>query len=105
MFRKTLPKHEAMTETMCTSSISVLTSAVILFICGIALALLSSNILLSALGVLLTRGALLSVSTALLVLPTLLVLLDKPIQKLTLGAKFVNPPSEKKRAVKRASHA
>ena len=105
VFRKTLPKHEAMTETMCTSSISVLTSAVILFICGIALALLSSNVLLSALGVLLTRGALLSVSTALLVLPTLLVLLDKPIQKLTLGAKFVNPPLSKKRAAKTADKA
>ncbi|HJJ38910.1 MAG TPA: MMPL family transporter [Methanocorpusculum sp.] len=95
VFRKTLPKHEAMTETLCTSSISVLTSAVILFICGLALAFLSSNVLLSALGVLLTRGALLSIVAALFVLPTLLVLLDKPIQKLTLRAKFVNPPSKK----------
>ena len=104
-FRKTLPKHEAMTETMCASSISVLTSAVILFICGLALAFLSSNVLLSALGVLLTRGALLSIAAALFVLPTLLVLFDKPIQKLTLKTNFVNPPSEKKRAAKKAGTA
>ena len=89
-FRKTLPKREAMREAMCTASVSIITSAAILFVCGIALGLLSSNVLLSAVGLLIVRGSVLSLIAVLFVLPALLLLFDKVIQKLTIRAKFAD---------------
>lgn len=94
-FRKTLPKREAMRETMCAASVSIITSAAILLVSGFSLAFLSSNVLLSAVGILIARGALLSVIAVLFVLPALLLLFDKAIQKLTIGAKFVKDDAGK----------
>lgn len=87
-FRRKMKKKQAVVEAFCAAGISVITSAVILFVCGLALQLLSSNVLLSALGSMIARGSVLAFIGVLFVIPALFVLLDKPIQKLTRKADF-----------------
>lgn len=88
-YRKTEKKKEALEHTISTAFISILTSAAILFVCGLALALISTNSLLAAVGVLIARGAVLSIIAVMFVLPALLKIFDKPIQKLSLKMKFL----------------
>ncbi|HJJ35779.1 MAG TPA: MMPL family transporter [Methanocorpusculum sp.] len=87
-FRKRMKKKRAVEEAIAAAGVSIITSAAILFVCGLALYLLSSNVLLSALGELLTRGSILALLGVLFIIPALFLLLDKPIEKLTLKAKF-----------------
>jgi len=87
-FRKVMDKKRAVEEAISVAGISIITSAAILFVCGLALFLLSSNVLLSALGGLLTRGAFLAFLGVLFIVPALFMVLDKPIEKLTWKAKF-----------------
>ncbi len=86
--RKTLPKKEAMRETISDNLIAIMISATILATAGFTLALTSSNPIISELGTLLGRGTLLSLIMVACVLPALLVLFDKLIQKTTLNHDF-----------------
>ncbi len=92
--RHVMKKKEAMEHTISTASISILTSAAILFACGLVLAFISSNALLSEVGMFIGRGALLSVIGVLFILPALLLLFDGVFQKTSLKMKFV-PDSSK----------
>ncbi|HKM41444.1 MAG TPA: MMPL family transporter [Methanocorpusculum sp.] len=89
-FRKTLPKRQSLEKTVSTAAISILVSACILLIAGIALWVFSSNALLSEVGMLVGRGSLLSIIAVLFVLPALLMIFDKIIQKTSLNMKFVS---------------
>ncbi|HJJ54668.1 MAG TPA: MMPL family transporter, partial [Methanocorpusculum sp.] len=87
-FRKQMDKKRAVEEAISASGISIITSAAILFVCGLSLYLLSSNVLLSALGNLLTCGSVLAFICVLFIIPALFMVLDKPIEKLTMKVKF-----------------
>lgn len=85
--RKTMPKKDAMQQTISNNLVAIFTSAIILASAGYALALTSKNPIIAELGTLLGRGTLLSLTMVACVLPALLVLLDRLIQKTTLKIK------------------
>lgn len=87
-FRKTLKKRDAIITTLGVNLPAVLTSAIILSLAGLTLALTSSNAVVAELGTLLGRGTALSFLMVICVLPTMLILLDTFIQKTTLGHGF-----------------
>lgn len=88
--RKVKTKYKACRETICDTSISILTSGSILMIAGIIMGFVSTNGVISQLGVLIGRGTFISMLMVLFFLPTTLVLLDKIIQKTTLKCEFYN---------------
>ncbi|HJJ48130.1 MAG TPA: MMPL family transporter [Methanocorpusculum sp.] len=88
-YRREMKRREALETTISTSFVSILTSAVILFVCALLLALISSDALLASVGILVARGSVLAIISVMFVLPAMLMLLDKPIQKLSLKMKFV----------------
>ncbi|MGN0171249.1 MAG: RND family transporter [Acutalibacteraceae bacterium] len=94
--RRTMPKRQAVVETVGAVMTSVLTSGTVLSVVGFLLSYLSSHGILSQLGLFLGRGTLLSMTSVLFVLPGLLYLLDGLIQKTTLKLHFYHPRREKK---------
>jgi predicted RND superfamily exporter protein len=88
--RETLQKREACIETISNTAASIMTSGGILALAGAILYMISSNPIIGELGVLIGRGALFSMSMVFIFLPSALILLDKPIQKLTIGLHFIN---------------
>lgn len=94
--RQTMPKKQAIVETVSSVTTSVLTSGTVLSVVGFLLSYLSSHGILSQLGRFLGRGTLLSMASVFFVLPGLLYLFDKLIQKTTLKLHFYNPGKEKK---------
>ncbi|HJJ27906.1 MAG TPA: MMPL family transporter [Methanocorpusculum sp.] len=88
-YRREMKRREALEMTISTSFVSILTSAVILFVCALLLALISSDALLASVGILVARGSVLAIISVMFVLPAMLMILDKPIQKLSLKMKFV----------------
>ncbi len=93
--RATLTKKAAAMQTVSDTTFSILTSAAIMSICGFLLGIISTNGVLNQLGFLLGRGAVLSAVMVLFVLPGLLWLFDKPVQKTSLGLKFLNGKDKK----------
>ncbi len=87
-FRKQLPEKQAVRKTLEACTLSILTSAAILFLAGCILGKVSTNGVLSQLGWLIGRGAALSFVMVLFVLPSLLLLFDWVIRKTTLHADF-----------------
>lgn len=75
--RETLPKKEAVIETISAVSVSVLTSASVLTVVGFLLGIFSTHGLLSQLGFFLGKGTLCSLAIVLFVLPGLLYSFDK----------------------------
>ena len=88
-------KKEALRKTMHHATLSILTSASILSLGGFLLGIVCTNGVISKLGFLVGRGALFSTLLVLFVLPGLLSLLDRLIQKTTLGLKFKPKEGEK----------
>lgn len=88
--RANYPRREALKTTVNATSISILTSACILFSGGTILGGISTNGVISQIGYLVGRGAVISAACVLLVLPVLLCLLDKAIQKTTLKLRLLN---------------
>jgi len=86
--RETLSKKDAMRVTIGDNLVAILISAMILATAGYALAFTSTNPIIGELGTLLGRGTLLSFTMVAGVLPALLLLLDKVVQKTTLGKRF-----------------
>lgn len=75
--RHSLPKKEAVIQTLSDVFVSIMTSGSALTVVGFLLGVMSTNQLLAQLGVFIGRGAIFSLVIVLLVLPGLLYLLDK----------------------------
>lgn len=75
--RNTLQKHEAVVQTICDVTVSIMTSGTCLAVVGLLLGFISSNQLLAQLGIFIGRGAILSMVIVLFVLPGLLLLFDR----------------------------
>ena len=86
--RKQMGKKRAALRTVQNCTMSILTSASILAVCGTVLGKVSTNGVLSQLGNLLGRVAVLSFILVIFVLPGLLMVFDKLIEKLTYHADF-----------------
>lgn len=87
--RRSLPKDQAVIQTVKQTALSILTSASILTLGGAMLGALSTNGVLKELGTLVGRGAVLSAAFVLLVLPGVLYLFDKWIARTTWESNFV----------------
>jgi len=86
--RETMGKKESAIAALSDSGWSVITSALILFIAGMGVWIMSSIKGVSELGLLIGRGAVLSGIMVLILLPQLLILLDRVIQKTTLKREY-----------------
>ncbi len=86
--RKTMRKKDAILKTLGANLPAVLTSALILSLAGITLAMTSTNGVVAELGTLLGRGTILSLLMVICVLPSMLLLLDRFIQKTTFAHGF-----------------
>lgn len=103
--RQTMPKKQAIVETVSSVTPSVLTSGTVLSVVGFLLSCLSSHGILSQLGRFLGRGTLLSMTSVFFVLPGLLYLFDGLIQKTTLKLHFYNPRNEQNSHENQEIHA
>ena len=88
-FRRSMPKKEAVVQTVSSVTLSILTSSLTLTVVGFLMGYISTHGLLSQLGFFLGRGALLSVGIVLFALPGMLYLLDGLIERTTRGAVFL----------------
>ena len=93
-FRKTLPKMQAVRETVSVTTVPIITSGIVLTVIGYLMGAFCSHGILKQLGSFLGRGTLLSMAIVFFVLPGLLYLLDKPIEKTTRGIKFFHKGME-----------
>ncbi len=88
-FRRSMPKKEAVVQTVSSVTLSILTSGLTLTVVGFLMGYISTHGLLSQLGFFLGRGALLSMGIVLFALPGMLYLLDGLIERTTKGAAFL----------------
>lgn len=93
--REHLNKMQSAKNTICDTAGSILTSGTILTASGLVLSKVSTDATTSQLGLLIGRGALISVVIILLFLPTALVVMDKLVQKTTLGLKVYEEEEKK----------
>ena len=77
--RQTLPKKEAVVQTISDVTVSILTSGLTLTVVGFLLSGFSSNQLLAQLGLFIGRGAVFSLSIVIFVLPGLLYIFDRVV--------------------------
>lgn len=94
-FRKTLPKLQAVRQTVTVATVPIITSGIALTVIGYLMGAFCSHGILKQLGNLLGRGTLLSMAIVFFVLPGLLYLSDKIIEKTTKGIKFFHKELEK----------
>lgn len=92
--RQRMEVKAALSKTLGDTFFSILVSASILSLAGLALFLTSSQDIVSILGLLLFRGTLLSFLMVITFLPGALYILDKPLAKTTWRANFYTPPKE-----------
>ena len=88
-FRRSMPKKEAVVQTVSSVTLSILTSGLTLTVVGFLMGYISTHGLLSQLGFFLGRGALLSMGIVLFALPGMLYLLDGLIERTIKGAAFL----------------
>jgi predicted RND superfamily exporter protein len=86
--RQEMPARPAITQALGTSFKSILVSASVLALCGLALSLTTTNAAVADIGTLLCRGTILSAVMVLCFLPAMLLALDKAIAKTTYKARF-----------------
>lgn len=89
--RKTMEKRPAMHGAISESAITILTSSIILTLCGAFIGIVSSNGVIAGLGTLIGRGAFIAALNTFLVLPILFMLFDKVIEKTTWKSGFYRP--------------
>lgn len=87
--RRTMPKKQAIVQTISSVMVSILTSGLTLTVVGFLLGAISTHGLLSQLGYFLGKGALLSMTIVLFALPAMLYLLDGLIEHTTKGVQFL----------------
>ncbi|MGN0493335.1 MAG: MMPL family transporter, partial [Acutalibacteraceae bacterium] len=95
-YRHTIPKKQAISQTVSAVTTSVLTSGTVLSLVGFLLSYISTHGILSQLGLFLGRGTLLSMTSVFFVLPGLLYIFDGAINHTTIGLNFYNPKKETK---------
>lgn len=86
--RKIMEKRSAMHGAISESAITILTSSIILTLCGAFIGIVSSNGVIAGLGTLIGRGAFIAALNTFLVLPILFMLFDKVIEKTTWRSGF-----------------
>ncbi|MGN0240404.1 MAG: RND family transporter [Candidatus Weimeria sp.] len=84
--RENADRWEAARRTVSSCAVSVMTSAAILALSGMALGLVSTNLVLSQLGVLVGRGAVISLAVVLFILPPMLAVCDRFVVRKKRGA-------------------
>ncbi len=95
--RREMVKKDAITETISSVTVSILTSGSVMITVGFLMGAVSSSGLLSQLGYFLGKGTIFSLCIVFFVLPGLLSIFDGLIQKTTKGLHFVtNKPSHNK---------
>ena len=94
--RRSMKAKEASMQTLTDTSLSIMTSATILTVCGFFLGFMSSNGIIAQLGILVGRGAVLSGIGVLIVLPVLFVLFDGLIHYTTYKVDFYKENKVKK---------
>lgn len=87
--RRKLNKYDAIKMAIDKSFVTVITSGSILVLATLIIHFVSSIPIISDIGMLIGLGAFISIITILFVLPQSLLLLDKVIEKTTIGAKFL----------------
>ena len=93
-YRQSMPKKQAIVQTVATVTTSILTSGVVMSGVGFLLGNISSHGILSQLGMFLGKGTLLSMTSVFFVLPGLLYLFDGLIRRTTLNINFYQPRKE-----------
>ncbi|MGN1036797.1 MAG: RND family transporter, partial [Ruminococcus sp.] len=88
-FRRTMPKKEAVSKTVSTVTVSILTSGSVLTVVGLLLGKFSTHGLLAQLGMFIGIGAIFSLAIVFFVLPALLCIFDGLIRRTTLKADFL----------------
>ncbi len=88
-FRRTMPKKEAVSKTVSTVAVSILTSGSVLTVVGLLLGKVSTHGLLAQLGMFIGIGAIFSLAIVFFVLPALLCIFDGLIRRTTLKADFL----------------
>ena len=86
--RVEMEKRSAMLSAISYSAITILTSAIILTVCGAFIGIISSNGVIAGLGTLIGRGAFIAALNTFLLLPILFMVLDKVVEKTTWKARF-----------------
>lgn len=86
--RRSMERRAAMLEAISDSAITILTSSIILTICGALIGVISSNGVIAGLGTLIGRGAFIAALNTFLLLPILFLLLDNVVEKTTWKARF-----------------
>lgn len=86
--RRSMERRGAMLAAISDSAITILTSSIILTICGALIGVISSNGVIAGLGTLIGRGAFIAALNTFLLLPILFLLLDKVVEKTTWKAHF-----------------
>lgn len=86
--RRSMERRGAMLAAISDSAITILTSSIILTICGALIGVISSNGVIAGLGTLIGRGAFIAALNTFLLLPILFLLLDKVVEKTTWKARF-----------------
>ncbi len=94
--RRSMKAKQAGIQTLTDTSLSIMTSATILTVCGFFLGFMSSNGIIAQLGILVGRGAVLSGIGVLIVLPVLFVVLDPIVHYTTYKADFYSEKKQKK---------
>lgn len=95
-FRKDFDKKTSIRKTISKVMVSILTSGTVMTAMGFFLGGMTTHGVLSQLGYLLGKGTICSLVIVIFVVPGLLYLLDKLIQKTSIGLKFVNKDNEMK---------
>jgi len=87
--RQTMRKFDAIRQSISMSAKAVLMSSLILTFAGFSISLISTMPAISVFGAAVGRGGITALLAVMVLLPQLLILFDKPIQKLTLKSGFM----------------
>lgn len=91
--KETMPKKEAIVETLSSSFPTIFTSGSIMTVAAFLIGGISGEPLIASIGMCLGKGTLISILCVMTVLPALLYLLDKPLEK-TVFKKNVRAPRQ-----------
>lgn len=88
--RRTMSKFDAIRKAITLSAKAILMSSMIITFAGFSISFISTMPAINVFGSAIGRGGACALVTVMLLLPQLLILFDKPIQKLTIKSKFKN---------------
>lgn len=96
--KRTMPKKEAIMETLSQSFPTIFTSGSILTVAALLIGFISTEPLIASIGLCLGRGTIISIFCVMTFLPALLYMLEKPLEK-TVFKKRIRQPKPKKKQV------